>query len=112
MKKYTDTQDWIEEMEIDSGHGKSKKPCRIGLSSQFIKDLGPIVWIDLPVVGTSLVQGESVAAVIESTKAAVDILAPLSGIVSCVNSILSQENGMSYLNEDPEESGWLYEIEA
>ena len=102
MKQYTQAQDWIE--YISDTH------VRVGLSVKAIQEVGPIVWIDLPQKGAKLQSGD-VAVVVESTKAAVDIVAPLGGTVTKRNEALLVEEGVALLNEDPENSGWLYEIE-
>lgn len=102
MKQYTESQDWLEYI--------SDTNRRVGLSERAIQEVGPVVWIDLPQKGALLKAGD-VAVIVESTKAAVDIVAPLSGVVVQRNEALLSEEGIALLNEDPEHSGWLYEVE-
>ncbi len=104
MKEYTETKDWIEQIS-----GGQEARARIGLTTNAIMDIGPIVWIDLPQVGHKIQKGD-VAVIVESTKAAVDIAGPVSGTVFRRNESLLSESGIHCLNEDPEGDGWLYEI--
>ncbi|KAJ7293652.1 glycine cleavage H-protein-domain-containing protein [Mycena rebaudengoi] len=69
--------------------------------------LGDVVFVELPVVGTEVVQGDQIGAV-ESVKAASDIYAPVSGTIEAVNEALSDQPGL--LNKSPEEKGWLCKI--
>ena len=46
---------------------------------------------------------------LESTKAAADIYFPISGTVIKINELLKEN--VAYLNENPEEKGWLYQID-
>lgn len=98
MKKYTDSHEWIETNENIS---------RIGLSKSLVEEIGKIVSIELPKVGKDLQQGD-LACVLESTKAAIETYAHVTGKVEQVNSALKKN--LSLLNEDPEGKGWLYEI--
>ncbi|KAG8814766.1 hypothetical protein FRC18_001838 [Serendipita sp. 400] len=66
------------------------------------KSLGDVVFVELPVVGTSIGKGDLIGAV-ESVKAASDIYAPVSGKVVEVNEKLNSEPGL--LNKDPEGEG-------
>ncbi|KAF8203592.1 glycine cleavage H-protein-domain-containing protein [Pholiota molesta] len=69
--------------------------------------LGDVVYVELPVVGTSFSKGDQIGAV-ESVKAASDIYAPVSGVVEEINVNLSSEPGL--LNKSAEEKGWLCKI--
>lgn len=53
------------------------------------KELGDLVFVELPEEGSSFKQGEKLASV-ESVKAVSDIYAPISGIVSAINTRLSE----------------------
>lgn len=70
--------------------------------------LGDVVFIELPLVGRDVKQGEQIGAV-ESVKAASDIYAPVSGSVKEINETLSTEPGL--LNKSAEDRGWLCKIE-
>ncbi len=93
--KYTDSHEWIAE------------DGTVGITAHAQKELGDIVFVQLPPVGTRLTAGKE-AAVLESTKAAADIYAPVSGMVIAINDAL--QDTPSLLNTDPEESGWLFKM--
>jgi len=77
---------------------------RIGISAFAVDQLGDIVFVDLPEVGTSLNKGLPFGSV-ESVKAVEDMLSPISGEVVQVNeSIL---NNPEELQNDPHGEGWL-----
>lgn len=71
--------------------------------------LGDVVFVELPVVGTEVKQGDQIGAV-ESVKAASDIYAPISGVVEAVNEELNSQPGL--LNKSPEGDGWLCKIKV
>ena len=71
------------------------------------KELGDIVYVDLPKVGTAVEVGKSFGSV-ESVKAVSDIYAPVTGEVAEVNDALS--TAPEKLNEDPHGSAWLVKI--
>lgn len=96
--KYTKTHQWID------AHGDI---AIIGLSEKAQKELGEIVYIDLPKVGTNVCKEDAIV-VLESTKAAVDIYAPVSGKIIKVNSELLQDP--EKINSLPEKGKWLYQI--
>ena len=79
----------------------------LGLSAFAIDQLGDIVFIELPDVGSSLEKGQTFGTV-ESVKAVEEIYAPLSGKVLERNEdvIASPE----ILKEDPYHSGWLVKV--
>ncbi|KAH9950470.1 glycine cleavage H-protein-domain-containing protein [Amylocystis lapponica] len=66
--------------------------------------LGDVVFVELPITGTEVAQGEQIGAV-ESVKAASDIYAPISGVVEEVNEGLADQPGL--LNKSPEDKGWF-----
>ncbi len=78
--------------------------ARIGISSFAVDQLGDIVFVELPAVGTMLERGESFGSV-ESVKAVEDLMAPLSGVVEARNEavLASPEE----LQNDPYGEGWL-----
>jgi len=96
--KYSDSHEWIM-VKGDKG--------RVGISIHAQKELGEIVYVELPKVGQVIQAGEEVA-VLESTKAAVDIYSPVSGTVTQVNTSLKES--VFLINTSPEEEGYLYEI--
>lgn len=79
----------------------------VGLTRGAVDQLGQIVHIELPAQHTQLARGDT-AVVIESSKAATDCEAPLSGTVAAVNTGLYSDPDV--INESPELAGWLYRL--
>ena len=84
------------------------KDAIIGLTDYAIEQLGDIVFVELPEVGSEFKKGETFAA-IESVKAASEIYMPVSGKIIDVNTTIS--DAPEKLNEDCYENGWLVKIE-
>lgn len=96
--RYSDSHEWIK-VEGEQG--------TVGISSHAQKELGEIVYVQLPEVGQEVKAGEEIA-VLESTKAAADIYSPVSGKVVRVNEALISD--VNLINHSPEEEGYLFEI--
>lgn len=96
---YTDSHEWIA---LDGAMGT------VGITEYAQKELGVIVYIDLPKIGQELNAGQE-ACVLESTKAAVDVYSPVSGKVVAVNEALRKDPAS--LKGVSQESGWLFRIE-
>ena len=79
----------------------------IGITPYAAKQLGNVVYVDMPEVDDELVKGEEFGA-IESVKAASDLFAPLSGTVIEVNEALADNPKL--INEDPL-ANWIIKIE-
>ena len=78
--------------------------ARIGISAFAVDQLGDIVFVDLPEVGTAIEKGTSFGSV-ESVKAVEDLIAPLGGVVEARNeAVLSSPEE---LQNDPYGEGWL-----
>jgi len=96
--KYAKTHEWAK-LEGDG-------QVRVGISDFAQRQLGDVVYIDLPKPGTDAFAGKPVA-VIESVKAASDIYSPVTGVVAEVNAALNDApelvNGDSYAQ-------WLFTI--
>ncbi|MGC8779287.1 MAG: glycine cleavage system protein GcvH [Anaerolineae bacterium] len=80
----------------------------IGVSDYAQHLLSDVVYVDLPEIGDTVTQGESLGTV-ESVKAAEDAYAPLSGEVLEVNTAL--EDHPEWINEDPYGKAWLVKIQ-
>jgi glycine cleavage system H protein len=93
--KYTKEHEWV------AADGT------VGITHHAQKELGDIVYVDLPKVGTAVEVGKSFGSV-ESVKAVSDIYAPVTGEVAEVNESLS--TSPEKLNEDPHGSAWLVKI--
>jgi glycine cleavage system H protein len=96
--RYTKEHEWVR-MDGDTG--------TIGITFHAQKELGDIVYVDLPKVGTVTVQGKTIGSV-ESVKAVSDIYSPVSGEVVAVNELLA--TSPEKLNEDPHGHAWLMKI--
>ena len=79
----------------------------IGITQHAQEQLGDVVFVELPELGDQLQQGEE-AVVIESVKAAGEIMAPLSGTVVAVNESLV--DAPELLNSDPQAEGWILKL--
>jgi glycine cleavage system H protein len=79
----------------------------VGITHYAQEQLGDIVFVELPAVGTQLKKGDE-AAVVESVKAASEIYSPVTGEVVEVNNLLA--NSPQMLNSDAENAGWIYKI--
>ena len=78
----------------------------IGITDYAQHELGNVVYVDMPDVDDELVTGEEFGAV-ESVKAASDLLAPVSGIVTAVNDDL--EDNPEHINQDAFAS-WIVKV--
>jgi glycine cleavage system H protein len=81
----------------------------IGITNYAQEQLGDVVYVDLPETGTELAQGDD-AAVVESVKAASEVVAPLDGEVVESNEALADEPGK--VNEDPEGAAWFIKLKV
>ena len=79
----------------------------VGISDYAQRQLGDVVFVELPASGKALSKGAE-AAVVESVKAASEVYAPVSGEVTAVNSALEKAPGT--INEDPQGEGWFMKI--
>ena len=100
-KRYTSEHEWVEIIDGDL--------ARFGITDHAQEQLGDIVMVELPKVGTGLEKGGE-CAVVESVKAASDIYAPASGEVVAVNEDL--EENPALVNESAEDKGWLVEFKV
>lgn len=96
--RYTKDHEWVRL----SGDG-----AVVGITAFAQDELGEIVFVDPPALGASLKQ-KGVLCVVESTKAASDVYAPISGTVVETNPRLAQEP--SLINSDPYGEGWLVKL--
>jgi len=96
---YTLEHEWIR---VDG------KNAVIGITQFAQEQLGDIVFVELPEVG-SQIEKESPFGVVESVKTVSDLYAPASGKVTKVNKEL--ETNPEKVNNEPYEGGWIVEIE-
>ena len=97
--KFTDSHEWIE---LEMGD-----VARVGITTYAQKELGDIVYVELPIV-QKRVNAKQEVAVLESTKAAADIYSPVTGTILEVNTKLN--TAPELVNQSPEQEGWIYKI--
>jgi glycine cleavage system H protein len=100
-----------EELKYDETHEWAKledKVAAVGLTDHAQSELGDIVYLELPEVGTEVNAGGPFG-VVESVKAASDIYAPLSGKIAEVNQAAVEDPAL--VNRDCYGDGWLVKIE-
>lgn len=97
--RYLATHEWVK-LEADGS-------VVVGISDHAQDALGDVVFVELPEIGTSFVQGSEMA-VVESVKAASDIYAPVSGVVVACNSAL--EDAPETVNDSPYDAGWFVRL--
>ncbi len=84
----------------DEGEGR----VTVGITDFAQDQLGKVVYVDLPEVGDTVVEGEEMGAV-ESAKSVSDLIAPVTGEVLEINDDLNDDPAP--INEDPYGAGWL-----
>lgn len=97
--KYTKDHEWIK---ISEGN-----TAIIGITDFAQKELGDIVFIDIPAVGKAL-QAEEVFGTVEAVKTVSDLFLPVSGTIVEVNPLL--ESKPELVNTDPYGEGWMVKI--
>jgi len=96
--RFTKDHEWIK-VEGDT--------ATIGITDFAQKQLGDVVYIELPAVGKTLDVNQTIG-VVESVKAVSDIYSPLSGEVIAINEDLN--NSPETLNHDPHGKGWIIRL--
>ncbi|MCX7985027.1 MAG: glycine cleavage system protein GcvH [Bacteroidetes bacterium] len=98
--KYTKDHEWIR-LEDQGQVGI------IGITDFAQSELGDIVYVELPSIGSAIHQGKAFGT-IEAVKAVSDLFAPISGIVHEVNPTLTDHPEI--INRDPYNEGWLIKV--
>jgi glycine cleavage system H protein len=98
--RYTKEHEWVN---------LQGATATIGITDYAQHELGDVVYVDLPKVGTALTAGKSLGSV-ESVKAVSEIYAPISGEVAEVNAALTATPEL--INNDPHGQGWLVKVKA
>ncbi len=96
---YTREHEWVR---IEDG------VAVCGITDYAQTQLGDVVYVELPEVGAEIAR-DGEAAVVESTKAASDVYAPVTGTVVAVNDRL--EESPDLVNESAEDQGWFFRME-
>ena len=95
--KYTKDHEWVRRVGGEA---------RVGITEYAQKQLGDVVYLELPEVGQQLRKGEPFGT-IESVKAVSELYAPVSGVITAVNSTLAERP--ETVNSDPHGS-WMIAI--
>ncbi|MCS6903612.1 MAG: glycine cleavage system protein GcvH [Candidatus Bipolaricaulota bacterium] len=96
--RYTKEHEWVK---------LEDSKARVGITDHAQHELGDIVYVELPKVGTKVKQMQEFATV-ESVKAVSPIYAPVSGEIVEINQEL--ENKPELINQSPHEQGWIVVI--
>jgi len=99
--KYTESHEWV----ADNGDGT----VTVGITAVATEQLGDLVYVELPQVGARVARGAN-CAVVESTKAAAEVYAPVAGEVVAANAELATTPGQ--VNESPYGKGWLFKLKV
>ena len=97
--KYTESHEWV----ADNGDGT----VTVGITAVATEQLGDLVYVELPQLGARVSRGAN-CAVVESTKAAAEVYAPVTGEIVAANAEVSATPGQ--VNEAPYGKGWLFKI--
>jgi glycine cleavage system H protein len=97
--KYTEDHEWVR-TDADGS-------VIIGVTDHAQHQLGELVYVELPDAGRKVARGDAIA-VVESTKAASDVYAPLAGVVVEANPALASQPEL--VNTDPYGAGWLLRL--
>jgi len=98
--KYTEDHEWL----VADGD-----VVTVGITDYAAEQLGDVVFVELPEVETQVAKGDEIV-VIESVKAASDIVAPLDGEIVEINEALADTPGL--VNEDPQGAAWFFKIKV
>jgi glycine cleavage system H protein len=101
MTKFTPEHQWIRVID------ETNSLAQVGITDHAQETLGDVVFVQPPQVGLRL-SGTTVVAGVESVKAASDVYAPVSGVVTRINSALIDHPDM--VNTDPMGEAWFFEM--
>lgn len=96
--KYTDEHEWVR---------TGGESVRVGITDFAQDQLGDIVFVQLPDVGTTVSAGDAIGE-LESTKSVSEVYAPVSGEITAVNEALNATPEL--VNSDAYGEGWLFEV--
>lgn len=96
--KYTNDHEWaLVEKDV----------ATIGITEWAAGELGDVVYVELPDVGSTAAKGDAIGT-IEAVKTVADIYSPLSGEIIDVNDVLNDNSEL--INQDPFGKGWIVKI--
>ncbi len=99
--KYLSSHEWAR-VEDDG-------TVTIGITDHAQDELGDVVFVEMPEIGAIVSLGQE-AGVVESVKAASDIMSPISGEVIAVNVVL--EDAPETVNASPYDDGWFFKVKT
>jgi glycine cleavage system H protein len=97
--RYTESHEWV----ADNGDGT----VTVGITAVAAEQLGDLVYVELPQVGARVARGAN-CAIVESTKAASEVYAPVAGEVLAANADLAKNP--ERVNQSPYKDGWLFKL--
>jgi glycine cleavage system H protein len=80
----------------------------VGITDHAQNALGDVVFVELPEAGRAVSEGEA-CAVVESVKAASDVMAPVAGTILAVNQAIVDDPAL--VNREPTAGGWFFRLE-
>lgn len=96
--KYTEDHEWLD---------ADGDIVTVGITEYAATQLGDVVFVELPEVETQVAKGDEIV-VIESVKAASDIVAPIDGEIVEINEALVENPAL--VNEDPTGDAWFFKL--
>ncbi|ANY21596.1 glycine cleavage system protein GcvH [Gordonia terrae] len=101
---YTAEHEWIA---LAPGAEQTGDPVRVGITALAVENLGDLVYLELPDVGSTVTVGESCGEV-ESTKTVSELYPPVTGKVSIINTAAVENPEV--VTSDPYGEGWLFAV--
>lgn len=98
--KFMKSHEWLH-LDGDAG--------TVGISDHAQKEITDVVFVEPPKLGRIVKQGEA-CCVVESVKAAFDIYAPVSGVITAANADVVKDPAL--VNSGPYDKGWLFKMKA
>ena len=98
MLKFTEEHEWLL-IEGDV--------ATVGITAHAAEQLGDLVYVELPAVGSTFAKNDN-AATVESVKAASDVFCPLDGEIVAVNDAITADPAL--VNSDPQGSAWFFKL--
>ena len=96
--RFSKTHEWVT---------TSGDTATVGVSEHAQQELGDVIFVEFPDIGTHLDAGQRFG-VIESVKAASDLYSPIAGTVTAINEIVA--TNPEKVNQDPYGDGWLIKL--
>jgi len=98
--KYSTDHEWVRE--------GNEATVRVGVTAYAAEQLGDVVFVSLPTIGDTVAAGDACGE-LESTKSVSDVFCPVAGVISAVNTSLTDTPDL--VGSDPYGDGWLFEVE-